>query len=109
MNETIKTFGYPETLGGRKGTLEEDLPGFSYYYKIKNNDMGVEHIDDIKDRLGKFISKLSETPEKAVLIVGHDIAGLILRQMIDGRSGDIFKERSFSNAQVVRIGEVDYV
>lgn len=96
-----KLAGKPER--GRKGTIHEDLPGFSYYYKIKNNEMGVEYIGEIKDRLYELIEILKQQPEETILIVSHDIIGLILRQILEGRKGDIFKDKSFANGEVAEI------
>ena len=96
-----KLAGKPER--GRKGTIHEDLPGFSYYFKIKNNDMDVEYIGDIHKRLHFLIEVLKQQREEVILLVSHDIIGLILRQMLEDREGDIFKEPSFLNGKVEEI------
>lgn len=117
-NEVIKTRklregGVGELAGkedrGIPGTPNENMPGWDHYSQTKNNSMGVEYIGDLRQRLQDFLDELDMYPEETVLLVGHDVAGLTLREVLLRQYDDVFRQPSFPNGRILRLPEGEIV
>jgi broad specificity phosphatase PhoE len=96
-------------VGKLTGTSERGLPGtsgasdlgYAHYSKVTGNPMEVEPIENLHQRLQELALALNEYPEKTLLLVGHDISGLALQQVLEHRHDDIYALQSFPNGKVV--------
>ena len=93
-------------LGKLQGTPEDGFAHYVDYSKREGNPMEVELQAAVRSRLQSFIDELTGVDADAILIVGHNASGVILRALLDHTISDLASLPKLPNAHIIKVGEL---